>query len=208
MNADATATPFDAIAAAYDEDDFHQVVAERLVTGISAAPAHVVVDVATGTGSAAFAALEHLDPQRVVAVDLSSAMVASAMAKAASLDPAGVIEWSVGNAVPAPVADGTADVVLCASSLHFLGAAAFGDWLRVLRPGGVLAFSVPSAAVFAPSPVFAELVADDIALPTDAAGAARLAEAAGFVRVSATEVRIVTDRTRIAFLVHAEAPSR
>ncbi|CAL9571304.1 2-methoxy-6-polyprenyl-1,4-benzoquinol methylase, mitochondrial [Actinosynnema sp. ALI-1.44] len=206
MTTDATATPFDAIAAAYDEDDFHQVVAERLVTGIPAPRAGLVVDVATGTGSAAFAALEHLRPRRVVAVDLSSKMVASAVAKAASLDPAGVVEWSVGNAVPAPVADGTADVVLCASSLHFLGAAAFSDWSRVLRPGGVLAFSVPSAEVFSPSPAFAELVADDIALPTDVAGAARLAEAAGFVRVSATEVRIVTDRPRIAFLVHAEAP--
>ncbi|WP_309111599.1 class I SAM-dependent methyltransferase [Saccharothrix sp.] len=207
MTADGTTTPFDAIAAAYDEDDFHQVIAERLVTDIPTTGG-LVVDVATGTGHAAFAALQHLRPQRIVAVDLSPAMIASAAAKAESLDPSGVIDWRVADAVPAPVADGTADVVLCASSLHFLGMAAFTDWLRILRPGGVLAYSLPSPETFNPSPTFAALIPRDLALPPTPSAAIHLTEAAGFTQASATELKTTTDRPRSVFLVHAKAPGR
>ena len=74
-----------------------------------------------------------------------------------------------------PADDHSADVVLCASSLHFLGAVAFADWLRVLRPGGRLAFSVVSGARFRPSGPFAAFVPEDLAFPLDEAGAAALA---------------------------------
>lgn len=205
MDHDARAALFDSTAEHYDEDTFHARVADELVAPLPPEP-DLVLDVATGTGFAAYAALR-LKPSRVLAVDLSPAMLAKATAKAASLDPSGVITWQAGPAVPMPSPDGSADVVLCASSLHFLGAVAFADWLRVLKPGGRLAFSVVSGARFRPSGAFAEFVPRDITFPTEEAEAAALATSAGFVDASAqTFTYTGADRVRSTFVVHATAP--
>jgi ubiquinone/menaquinone biosynthesis C-methylase UbiE len=199
------AAVFDGTAEHYDEDTFHARVADALVEPLPSGPG-LVLDVACGTGFAAYAALR-LKPERVLAVDLSPGMVAKAEAKAAALDPAGLISWQLAPAVPMPAGDHSADVVLCASSLHFLGAAAFPDWLRVLRPGGRLAFSVVSGARFKPSGPFAELVPTDITFPADEAEAAALASSAGFVDVSAKTFTIDNgERVRSVFVVHATAP--
>lgn len=199
MDHDTRAAFFDDTAEHYDEDTFHRAVAGALVSPLPDAP-ESVLDVATGTGFAAYAALR-LKPSRVLAVDLSPAMIAKAEAKAPELDPSGLITWRVGPAVPMPAEDHSADVVLCASSLHFLGAVAFADWLRVLRPGGRLAFSVVSGARFRPSPSFAPFVPRDLTFPTDEAEAGALA--AGFVDVSA---KTFTAGSRSVFVVHATAP--
>ena len=205
MSDETRAAFFDGTAEHYEDDTFHASVAEALVEPLPSGP-ELVLDVATGTGFAAYAALR-LKPARVLAVDLAPAMVARAEAKAPAQDPSGVIEWRVGPAVPMPSPDGSADVVLCASSLHFLGAAAFPDWLRVLRPGGRLAFSVVSGARFKPSGPFAELVPDDLKFPHDEAEAAALASSAGFVDASARTFTVDTgERVRSVFLVHAIAP--
>lgn len=205
MDHDSRAAVFDGTAEHYDEDTFHARVAEALVAPLPEGP-ELVLDVATGTGFAAYAALR-LKPARVLAVDLSTAMVARAEAKAAELDPSRTISWQVAPAVPMPAEDHSADVVLCASSLHFLGAAAFPDWLRVLRPGGRLAFSVVSGARFKPSGAFAALVPGDLTFPTDEAEAAALASSAGFVDASARTFAVDDgDRLRSVFLVHATAP--
>ncbi|WP_086844057.1 class I SAM-dependent methyltransferase [Amycolatopsis kentuckyensis] len=204
MDHDVRAAVFDGTAEHYDDDTFHARVAEALVDPLPSEP-EFVVDVATGTGFAAYAALR-LKPARVLAVDLSPAMLARAEAKA-DFDPGQRITWQVAPAVPLPVEDHSADVVLCASSLHFLGAVAFPDWLRVLRPGGRLAFSVVSGARFKPSGPFADLVPDDLAFPHDEAGAAALASSAGFVDASARTFTVDTgERLRSVFLVHATAP--
>ncbi|MEU4249507.1 class I SAM-dependent methyltransferase [Amycolatopsis sp. NPDC026612] len=205
MSDESRAAFFDGTAEHYDEDTFHASVAEALVEPLPGAPG-LVLDVATGTGFAAYAALQ-LKPARVLAVDLSPAMLARAEAKAPAQDPDGRIEWRVGPAVPMPVEDHSADVVLCASSLHFLGAVAFADWLRVLKPGGRLAFSVVSGARFKPSGPFAEFVPGDLSFPTGEAGAAALASSAGFVDASArTFTADGGGRIRSVFLVHATAP--
>ncbi|MET0234893.1 MAG: class I SAM-dependent methyltransferase [Kibdelosporangium sp.] len=196
---------FDEIADGYDDDLFHQVVAEKLVISVADAPSPgLVLDVATGTGAAAFAALQHLGAREVVAIDLSAKMIDRARAKAVLQDPFSKITWQVGPAVPAPVPAASADLVVCASALHFLGAAALQDWLRVLRPGGRLAFSVPLATTFNPSPAFAALVAADIPLPCCVAQAAAIAEVAGYRKVVARELE--TLGKRVVFLVYATAP--
>ncbi|MBP2322685.1 ubiquinone/menaquinone biosynthesis C-methylase UbiE [Kibdelosporangium banguiense] len=197
---------FDDIAGGYDDNLFHLLVAEKLVIGVADAPSPgLVLDVATGTGAAAFAALQHLGAHQVVAIDLSARMIDRAKAKAVVQDPSGKITWHVGPAVPAPVQAASTDLVVCASSLHFLGAAALKDWLRVLRPEGRLAFSLPLATTFNPSPAFASYVAADVPLPASVDEAAAIAEAAGYEQIVAHKLEIPGER--VVFLVYATAPS-
>jgi ubiquinone/menaquinone biosynthesis C-methylase UbiE len=197
----SSAALFDSAADTYDDDPHHLVIARRLVAGLRSSPGpQLVVDVATGTGSAALAALA---PQRLVAVDVSPRMIEKAVAKAATADPDGRIEWRVAPAAPLDLPDGAADVVSCASALHLIGAGALAEWRRVLRPGGRVAFSIPVAADFHPSPDFRALLPTDLVVPADEAGAGRIAGAAGL-----EPVRVVTTPPpRRAFLVWADAPT-
>ncbi|WP_026360097.1 class I SAM-dependent methyltransferase [Amycolatopsis nigrescens] len=198
---------FDAIASSYDEGGFHREVAEKLVQGLYPVPhPALVLDAATGTGDAAIAAVRQLNAERVLAVDLSAAMIERARAKSAAKDLVGRIEWRVGPAVPAPVDESSVDVVLCASSLHFLGLAALADWLRVLRPGGRLAFSLPSPDTFGPSGAFAELVAADVALPGGVDEAAAIATAGGFEHAVAHRLEVAGDPVRVVYLCYATVP--
>ncbi|WP_156096790.1 class I SAM-dependent methyltransferase [Amycolatopsis jejuensis] len=195
-------TPFDADAAKYDEDTFHPFVAEQLIDGLEPQP-QLLVDVAAGTGAAAFAALR-LGPAAVLAVDLSPAMIEIARRKAADLDPDGRITWQVGSAVPLPLGDGEADAVVCASALHFLGPRALTDWRRVLRPGGRLAFSMVTAQRFKPSGDYP--YPRDLRVPGTVAEAAALATDAGFRSATARQVTLDQgDRVRQVFAVFAEA---
>jgi ubiquinone/menaquinone biosynthesis C-methylase UbiE len=188
---------FDAAADTYDEDPHHLAIARRLVAGLRPVPApELVVDVATGTGFAALAALATLAPRRVLAIDISPRMIEKAAAKTAD----GRVEWRVAPAVPLDLPDGVADVVLCASALHLIGASAPPEWRRVLRPGGQAAFSIPVAADFHPSPEFAATLPADLALPSDEAGAERIARVAGFASVRVT----TTSAPRRSFLVFAD----
>lgn len=181
-------TAFDALAEHYDEDTFHNDVVHRMINGVPEGVARVL-DAGTGTGHAAFEAVRALRPRTVTAIDLSRKMIAAARAKAATLDPAGLITWHVGDAVPAPVPDASVDLVLCASALHFLGGRALPDWHRVLRPGGIVTFSLPAhrqSATFA------------LALPRNATEAA--AVAAAFTDVTVTEVH---REERHQYVIHA-----
>ncbi|AXB45179.1 class I SAM-dependent methyltransferase [Amycolatopsis albispora] len=192
---------FDEQAPAYDANGFHELVATELVAGLDA-PAANVLDVATGTGAAAFAALRLLEPARVTAIDLSSGMIERAKQRAAELDPDGRIDWLTAPAVPAPMSEkDPVDLVLCASSLHFLGMAALADWRRVLRPGGQVAFTLPFAGTFNPSGPIAEHVATDLPIPSDVDEAA--AVAAGFAGVRA---RRFESGDRVVFLVYGRKP--
>jgi arsenite methyltransferase len=197
---------FDGVAEHYDQDAFHGIVAEALVDGLGSTSPDRILDVATGTGVAAFAALR-LKPGEVLAIDISPGMIAKAEAKSATQDPGRTITWQVASAVPSPVEDEGADAVLCASSLHFLGTAALRDWLRALRPGGRIGFSLPLASAFRPSAAFAAIVPVDLKLPSTEDDAAELAAEAGFTEVTVKRLDVESgDRVRSVFLVHATKP--
>jgi SAM-dependent methyltransferase len=110
----------------------------------------------------------------------------------------GRVDWACARAVPFPAEDGSADLLLCASTLHFLGVAAFADWARVLRRGGIAAFTLPWGDRFRPGPPFAGLLPSPdrpIALPRSAAEVA----AAGWPGFDT--VRVVPDRRGVLFVV-------
>ncbi|WP_433293119.1 class I SAM-dependent methyltransferase [Pseudonocardia sp. CA-142604] len=205
--ATTSAAAFDAAAGTYDEDLHHVGIAEELVRGLQpTSPPALVVDVATGTGFAAFAALRRLAAQRVVGVDISQGMLDRARAKAPHEDPDGRIEWRHAPAMPLDLVTGSADVVLCASALHLLGRDALHEWLRVLRPGGQVAFSVPMAEDFHPSPEFRRMVESHLSVPKDAADAVGIAHAAGFTGAHAEILLPASERPRRVFIVLAQAP--
>src|SRR3954465_12858761 len=98
-------------AAGYDPNPPPPVVARRLVAGLTAGP-RLLVDVATGTGEAAFAAVETLAAERGIAVDVSAGMLEIARTKAAGCDPDGRIEWRCAPAFPLDLPDGAADALV------------------------------------------------------------------------------------------------
>ncbi|MER7760329.1 methyltransferase domain-containing protein [Streptomyces sp. NPDC097619] len=225
------ARAFDGLAGDYD-DAHHDAIATELTDWLAPAAEEVVADVACGTGAVALAVArrraahgpaEVADPtpatdpapvsgtgawapvrRPVLAVDLSAGMVAAGRARAERAGFAAAVDWRVAAAVPLPVPDGSVDVLLCASSLHFLGTAAPADWLRAVRPGGRVGFSLPVASGFRPGGVFAELVAGDLVLPETVAEAVLLAGSWGFAR---PEARILTLGTRAVVLVRAAVPA-
>jgi ubiquinone/menaquinone biosynthesis C-methylase UbiE len=189
------ARAFDELADGYD-DDHHDEVAQALLALLGPVREDRIADVACGSGAVALAAARARSRTGapVLAVDLSAGMIRAGRVRAERLGLGRMIDWRVGAAVPLPVADDGLDLILCASSLHFLGMRALADWRRALRPGGRVGFTLPLASGFRPSGRFAEFVAADLPLPQTAGDAASLASDAGFVDVSA-DVVIVGSRS-------------
>jgi ubiquinone/menaquinone biosynthesis C-methylase UbiE len=181
--------PFDAVAARYDEDGRHDAIARALVGLVAPADHESVVDVACGTGAVALAVAarrglpaEPAAAAPILALDFAPAMVARARTRSG----ADAVDWRVAEAVPLPVPDGGVDVIICASSLHFLGTAALRDWHRALRPGGRVGYTMPIRSRFRPSERFAALLARDLPVPETAKDARVLAIGAGFAEVAVT----------------------
>ena len=97
-----------------------------------------VVDIGCGAGMDLLLAARAVGPRgRAIGVDLTGAMVrrARAAARAAGLDR---VEVRLGDALALPLEDGGADVVIANGVLNLTPdkSAAYGEVLRVLRPGG------------------------------------------------------------------------
>lgn len=130
--------------------DWTEGAYRELATSMLPAAAHLVrhagvgagervLDVGTGTGSVAILAAQR--GARVVGLDITPQMLAMAREDAAL---AGVeVAWQEGDAARMPFADASFDVVLSAFG-HVYAAdhqAAGREAMRVLRPGGVLAYA-------------------------------------------------------------------
>ncbi|MGH8133950.1 MAG: class I SAM-dependent methyltransferase, partial [Steroidobacteraceae bacterium] len=109
-------------------------------------PGMSVIDVGTGTGLLACAAVKVAgDPARVTGVDPSPGMIENARV------PVGVRLLS-GSAERIPAPDGAADFVSMGYALRHISdlSAAFAEFFRVLRPGGrlcLLEVTLPQGAV-------------------------------------------------------------
>ncbi|MBO2463448.1 class I SAM-dependent methyltransferase [Actinomadura violacea] len=184
------AEAFGELAGTYDHDH-HDAIARALLELAPPAPGDAVADVACGAGAVALQVAARLRAApTVLAVDLSPDMIAVGKARAERQGRADAIDWRAAPAVPLPVPDASLDLILCASSLHFLGMRALADWRRALRPGGRIGFTLPVASRFRPSGVFADLVAQDLYLPEDPEQACSLATSAGFTDPSAQTIAL------------------
>jgi ubiquinone/menaquinone biosynthesis C-methylase UbiE len=145
---------FDLAAAGYDDEAlrFFAFSADRLLVHLNPAPGNKILDIAAGTGAVALAAAQAVGPGgRVAAVDLSQAMLARLETKARALHLDNV-DIHVMDAGALEFRRGYFDHVVCAFGLFFLPdmAAALRDWLRVLKPGGTLAFTAFGPEAFQP----------------------------------------------------------
>lgn len=140
------------------------VRAARLVPGMR------VLDIATGTGLVAEAALAAVGPAgHVTAADLSPAMLARARER---LGGHANVSFAAEDGQALSFADGSFDAVLCGLGLMFLPDPAQGlaELCRVLRPGGRAAVSVTGAHLYDGQIVLAL----GRHVPSLAAGAARM----------------------------------
>jgi len=134
----------DEAAALYDEAFAHVTAyfMPFLLQAAGVAPGMRVLDIATGTGLSAEAALAVVGPTgHVSAADISPSMVAKTRDR---LGDAPNVSVSVEDGQALSFPDGSFDAVLCSLGLMFFPAPAQGlaEFRRVLRPGGRVAVSV------------------------------------------------------------------
>jgi ubiquinone/menaquinone biosynthesis C-methylase UbiE len=136
---------YDATAAAGYERGFARISSHFvpfLVQAGRVAPGQRILDVATGTGLAAEAALQIVGPDgHVTATDISEQMVERARER---LSGASNVSISVEDGHALGLPDDSFDAVLCSLGLMFFPDPARGlaEFRRVLRPGGWAAVSV------------------------------------------------------------------
>jgi ubiquinone/menaquinone biosynthesis C-methylase UbiE len=119
-----------------------EAYADDLVARIPPDPGADVLETACGTGLVTTRLRKRVAPsRRIIATDLSKAMLDYARAKYPAL--AGV-EWREADAMRLPFADASFGAVVCGFGVMFPPdrAAAVREARRVLRPGGLFAFSV------------------------------------------------------------------
>ncbi len=108
-----------------------------------------ILDVATGTGDFAIAALR-LGPEKIIGIDIAEEMLARGRHKLASRGLEAVISLQSGDAEKLEFADGSFDAVIVAFGVRNFEnlEGGLGEMRRVLRPGGkavILEFSRPDA---------------------------------------------------------------
>lgn len=199
------AEAFDELADGYDHQH-HEEIARSLVAWVGPGPTDAVADVACGAGAVALRLVSGRPDTAppILAVDLSPGMVAVGRERATELGQDTAVDWRVADAVPLPVADRSLDVVLCASSLHFLGRRAMDDWLRALRPGGRVGFTLPLATHFRPSGLFARHIAADVPLPGTTADVDAWVTTCGFTRARSRIIDVGARRVVVTSATNPE----
>jgi demethylmenaquinone methyltransferase / 2-methoxy-6-polyprenyl-1,4-benzoquinol methylase len=180
---------------------------KRLLREVDLGDAHLVLDLASGTGDLALAAARRSPKARIVGVDLSLEMLRRGQEKAKRAGLGHRISYVVADVTALPFRDDVADGVINAFLLRHIVSlpAAFSEFERVLRPGGALGaleLTQPKLPVFRQvyrflfryvTPLMGGLVSGDFAafryLPRslstypDAPQVTRLIQGAGYERV-------------------------
>ncbi len=153
---DVVRASFDDRAAAYARNEWHRGYAEQLVALAGLHAGQHVMDAGVGTAFAAAAVARAVGPTgRVLGVDLSRGMLDHARA---ALDEAGLpwVELLQADATDLPAIPSEAfDAVVCSAAMLYMPVGrALIEWHRVLKPGGLVAFSTmqrgspPAGALF------------------------------------------------------------
>lgn len=106
------------------------------------APGQTLVDLACGRGGPGLW-LARASGAALIGIDFSPVAVDQAARRAARFGVAGRARFVLGDLTATGLADATADAVICVDALHFAAdlIAGAAEALRILRPGGRLAFT-------------------------------------------------------------------
>lgn len=126
----------------YDNSDWHIQIAHRLIEYSQIKPEQHVLDIATGTGLVAIEAAQIVGSYgRVVGVDISTGMLEVAKQKVEGLGFKHV-EFLLADAEALNFPVNSFDTILCSSALIWMAdiPAALCQWIRFLKPGGLIGF--------------------------------------------------------------------
>lgn len=178
------------------------------------APGESVLDVACGTGVLALAAREMVGPAgTVTGLDANADMLMVARHKSTEID------WREGKAEFLPFADESFDAVVSQFGLMFFDdrPAAFGEMMRVLKPGGRIAVAVcdaldhsPGYAAFARllQKLFGERIAEAFRAPFVLGDAEKLLAIATAAGLSGVEIRQQLGSVRFASIASLVSTER
>lgn len=134
----------------YDESEWHQIIAYRLVDHAQICDGQQVLDIATGTGHVATKAAQIVGSSgRVVGVDISPAMLDQARNKAKKFSLSN-LEFQLADAETMNFPHNSFDRILCANAFPLMTdrLAALKLWYKFLQPHGLIAIHVPGDRAF------------------------------------------------------------
>ena len=140
----------------------------------------VVVDVGCGSGRALAKLARRFSPGRLIGIDIDPEMLAVSRETAGR---AGVkVELMLGSSARLQLPDASADLLFCHQTFHHLveQETALREFLRVLKPGGVLLFA-ESTRRYIESPLIRLLFRHPMEVQRSAAEYLSMVRAAGFV---------------------------
>jgi len=141
---EAIAKMFSIIAPKYDLlnrllSGFNDVRWRRFAVEWLPVSAKIVVDIGTGTGDFAFAALDRYSEAKVIGIDLSTQMLKLAQRKAIAQGRKDSCLWLIADGLNLPFRDESADAVVCAFVIRNFEDLTKGltEMHRILKPNGV-----------------------------------------------------------------------
>lgn len=151
---------FDGIAARYDllnhllSLGIDKSWRKKAIRSLDPVQPKAILDVATGTGDLAIAALRRFPQAHITGADISAGMLDIGRKKISALGLSARIAMQQADSEQLPFGDASFDAVICAYGVRNFEnlEAGLRDMQRVLRPGGrlaVLEFSKPKAFPFA-----------------------------------------------------------
>ena len=145
---------FNRAAAGYDREPLrvYGFSADRLIRHAGIRPGQKVLDAGAGTGAVTFAAAQCVGPTgRVIAIDTAEQMLDRAQDRIGQFGITNV-DLHLMDAAQPEFRSGYFDAVLCGHALDLMPdmEAAVRSWMRVVRPGGTIAFSGFGPGTFEP----------------------------------------------------------
>jgi ubiquinone/menaquinone biosynthesis C-methylase UbiE len=140
----------------------------------------VVVDVGCGSGRALAKLARRFAPGRLIGIDIDPDMLAVSRQTAGRAGVA--VELMLGSSSRLQLPDASADLLFCHQTFHHLveQETALGEFMRVLKPGGVLLFA-ESTRQYIESPLIRLLFRHPMEVQRSAAEYLSMVRAAGFV---------------------------
>lgn len=147
-------TLFNKVSGGYDHEAmrYFPFTADAIIHLLRPEPGSKVLDIATGTGAAAVAAAQVIGPTgRVQAIDLSDNMLDKAVRNVEKMALSNV-DFHIMDAERLDFKNHYFDYAICSFAIFFLPdiPAAIKSWMRVLKPGGRLVFTIFADSAFMP----------------------------------------------------------